>query len=189
VTYNACLNPAFTVKLLVNGMVINPSPMKLNSVTMVQSPMLDSKPLKLPTFVQTCVFVPFMTSIAIPVITILVFFATTSNMIPFRLKHLRFVELPTEFLIQEGVTKAGISGLYAVGVYEEVVMAVGDTEKDGCVVAALGSAVGLSVGCELGPFVGTLVGMVVGFVDVGYFVGCAVGAEVGLDEGLTVGFG
>jgi hypothetical protein len=109
-------------------------------------------------------------------------------MIPFRLIHLRFVVLPTEFLIQEGVAKAVISGLYAVGVYEEVVMAVGDTEKDGCVVAALGSAVGLSVGCELGPFVGTLVGMVVGFVDVGYFVGCAVGAEVGLDEGLTVGF-
>ena len=186
-TYNACLNPAFTSKLLVNGMVIKPSPMKLNSVIMVQSPMLDSKPIELPTLVQTCAFVPFMTSIAIPVITILVFFATTSNMIPFRLIHLRFVELPTEFLIQEGVAKAVAAFIRVV--YEEVVMAVGDTEKDGCVVAALGSAVGLSVGCELGPFVGTLVGMVVGFVDVGYFVGCAVGAEVGLDEGLTVGFG
>lgn len=88
--------------------------------------MLDSKPIELPTFVQTCTLVPFMTSIAIPVITILVFFATTLNMIPFRLIHLPFAVLPTEFRIQEGIAEAenSVVELYAVGAPEEVVITV-----------------------------------------------------------------
>jgi len=217
VTYNACLNPAFTVKFLVRGMVIKPSPLKLNSVTMVQSTMLDSKPIELPTFVHTWALVPFMTSIAIPVITILVFFAMTSNMIPFRLIHLRFVELPTEFLTQEGVAKAGNSELYAVGAYEEVVVAVGYTERDGCVVVAVGlpntvgdtvgedvvgdadgiafglALDGLIVGKNVGvaglfAFFGNIVGLLEGAAVVGKLLGLAVGLnEVGNVDGVAVG--
>jgi hypothetical protein len=136
-----------------------------------------------------------MTSITIPVIAILVFFATTSNMIPFRLIHLRFVELPTEFLIQEGVAKAGNSELYAVGAYEEVVMAVGYTERDGCVVVAVGlsNTVGDTVGEDVvGDADGIAFGLALDGLIVGKNVGVAglfafFGNIVGLLEGAAVG--
>jgi len=56
--------------------------------------------------VHTCALVPFiiLTSIAVmTIVALLVLLAATSNIIPFRPIHLRFVESPTDIAEQVGV--------------------------------------------------------------------------------------
>ena len=63
-------------------------------VFLVQSLIFASNPKKLPCLVHISAAVPFMTSISIEMIAIVTFFASTSNIMPFRLIHLRLVESP-----------------------------------------------------------------------------------------------
>ena len=128
---------------------------------LVQLLILVSNPTKLPCFVHTSAAVPFITSISIDVTAILKFLASTLNINPFRLIHLRVVESPAT----TSLTHAGAGSLkYSL----------------------VGNGVGILVGCrDDGFMVGLAVGFL-GFRDEGFIVGRMEGLRVVGD--IFVGF-
>jgi len=128
---------------------------------LVQLLILVSNPTKLPCFVHTSAAVPFITSISIDVTAILKFLASTLNINPFRLIHLRVVESPAT----TSLTHAGAGSLN---------------------IALVGDGVGILVCCrDDGFMVGLAVGFL-GFRDEGFIVGRMEGLRVVGD--IFVGF-
>lgn len=150
---------------------------------LVQLLILVSNPTKLPCFVHTSAAVPFITSISIDVTAILTFLASTLNINPFRLIHLRVVDgaPSTTSLTHVGAGSLNIAlvgndvGIFVVGFTVGLIVVAFVGCRDDCF------TVGLAVGCRDDGFID---GLAVGFLDVGATVGRVVGdIFVGFDVG------